>query len=341
MKWMSESGSARCVWPRRENSISGYCFGEFREEDRFAFERHLLECSFCWAEVQRLDEMIRCIQTGSIEMRQWDSEIVSMIGISARIDAAFGGHIWHVLTVAALYALMLAGTVFMELAYAFDQYRFVAWTVSPAVLIWSFAAMVAALAVDTKVTRAGRSHGIAASVFVLVFAATFHYLAVRQFLPAVPITQASFQTWPAQAAYLKGVVYCTAFAVFFVVPAFHFVITMQREIQAGAHRAGLDLLTRSKTAVAPRGAPHLPLWLLCAVLAGGAVYSIASSAHLLEALKTTTYSNLFVQAVQIRWLLFLALGAECCWWYYSSAQELKRECVIMQNLAGQRPEGYR
>jgi hypothetical protein len=341
MKWMSESGSRSCAWPHRDESINWYCFGEFREEDRFAFEGHLLECPSCWAEVQRLDEMIRCIQAGQLEMRQLDAEIVSMIGISAKIDTAFAGHLWHVMTVAGLYALMLAVTVFMELAYAFDQYRSLVWSLSPLVLAWSFATMITAFAADTKLTRTGRSTGMVASVLIFALGATLHYFAIRPFLPTVPITQASFQTWPAQAAYLKGLVYCTAFATFFVMPTFHFVVTMQREIQAGMHRAGFDLLTRSKMAVAPRGAPYLPLWLFCAVLVGGAIYSIVSSAHLLEALKSTTYSNLFVQTIQIRWLLFLALGAECCWWYYLSVQELKRECVTMGKLASQQPEGYR
>jgi len=337
MKWMSESGSAPCAWPRRDNSINGYCFGEFREEDRFAFESHLLECQLCWAEVQRLDEMIRCIQSGRLEMRRFDAEIVSMLGISDRIEAIFAGHTLHAIIVGALYALMSAATVFMEFAYAFDQYKTLAWSLGPAVFVWTFATMLVALTVDTKLTRAGRSSGMAASVAALALGAVLHYFAVRSFFPIVPITQASFGTWPAQAAYLKGIVYCTAFAVFFVAPTFHFVVTMQREIKAGAYRAGLELLTRGKTAVAPRGAPYVPLWLFCAVLAGGAVASVFSSAHLLEALKATAYSNLFVQAVQIRWLLFLTLGAEGCWWYYSSVQELKRECVTLARLNVPKP----
>ena len=73
----------------------------------------------------------------------------------------------------------------------------------------------------------------------------------------------------------------------------------------------------------------MPSWVLGVLLLAGAIYSIVSTAHLLEALKVTRYTNLFIQLIEIRWVLFLTLGAECCWWYYSAVSELKRECVYV------------
>ena len=70
----------------------------------------------------------------------------------------------------------------------------------------------------------------------------------------------------------------------------------------------------------------MPVWVFGVLLLSGAVYSLVSTAHLLEALKVTEHSNLFIHLIQIRWVLFLALGGECCWWYYSAVNELKREC---------------
>jgi hypothetical protein len=55
--------------------------------------------------------------------------------------------------------------------------------------------------------------------------------------------------------------------------------------------------------------------------------------YCLEALKVTPHTNLFIHTIQIRWLLFLGLGVECCWWYYSALNELRRECKAVSDGA--------
>ena len=79
--------------------------------------------------------------------------------------------------------------------------------------------------------------------------------------------------------------------------------------------------------------PYIRLWLLGVLLLCGAVYSILSTAHLLEALKMTEYSNLFILTIQIRWLLFLALGVEGLAWYHSALNELKWEFGAVYRLS--------
>ena len=56
-----------------------------------------------------------------------------------------------------------------------------------------------------------------------------------------------------KTAYLKGVVYAVAFAAIFVLVPFHFIVTMQRELQGGRHRPAFDLLSGSRFGtIAPR-----------------------------------------------------------------------------------------
>jgi hypothetical protein len=328
---MSDARSG-CSWPNTSESISCYCFGNATDEERFRFEEHFIECRTCWAEVQRLDAIIRTIQVNRSLTRRFDPDVVSLIGISSRLSRIFGGHVFHAAAASVIYGLMLAVTVFMEIAYSYDRYRAVAWPTAVLVFCWTIATTLASLAADTRLTRSGSRLGLIASIAIFFAAAVIHYDVARPFLPDQPVTQAIFQTSTAQAAYLKGVIYCGGFTAVFLLLPFHFIVTMQRELVTGRHRAVRELLSGDALAVFPRGAPFLRFWLLPGLLVMGAMYSLASTAHLLEALKATPYTNLFIHTIQIRWALFLLLGAECSWWYYSAGNELKRECRVVTGV---------
>lgn len=338
MNWTMADAEERgsCKWPGQNESVTTYCFGEVSDEERFRFEAHLLDCPHCWAEVQRLDAIIRSVQTNRVTQR-FNPDIVSMVGISSRFAQFLAGHWIHGVISSCLFSLMLAVSVFMEVAYQYNQFVALAWKAAPVVFVWSLSATVCALLADLKLTKSGRTTGLLASILVFTGASVLSYTALRPLLPDYPITQANFQTWTAQAAYLKDVVYCWAFTGVFVLVPFHFIITMQRELSVNNYRMPFELLTGSRYSIAPRGAPYVPVWLLGLLLIGGAGYSIVSTAHLLEALRVTEHSNLFILTIQIRWVLFLVLGLECVYWYYATLQELKRECVAIHRLS-EKPE---
>jgi len=322
-----------CKWPATPEAITTYCFGEATEEERYRFEVHLLECSHCWREVQRLDALIRAIQGNKSITQAFNADLVGMIGISGKLRTRLAGHLPHALVASAVYAGMLAVSILMEIAFRYDVFATMAWTLAPLVSLWGIGTTLLALTADWKLTVSGRKSGLAVSALLLAAAGLVLYAAVRPFLPAYPVTEASFQTWTAQAAFLKDCLYCTIFTAAFVLVPFHFIVTMQGELTSGRHRSALELLSAGKYAIAPRGAPYIRVWLLAALFILGALYSIISTAHLLEALKTTAFSNLFVHTIEIRWLLFVALGIECCWWYYAALNELKRECGVVRRLA--------
>jgi hypothetical protein len=273
-----------------------------------------------------------------------DSE-QAKINFRARSSELMAGYGIHIASAGMLVAAMFATTVIMEFAYAYDRYRSVVWMATPLVLLWALTSTFAAAVVNWHFVRRYNPNGLPVALLVVISGAILNYLALRPLFPNVPITQASFQTWTAQAAYLKGIVYCTVFSSFFFLAPFNFVIAVRRELQRGMHNMVFEVLTRSKTAVAPRGAPFLPVSLFGAMLIGGAIYSLISTAHLLEALTLTRYTNLFILTIQIRWVLFLLLGVECCWWYYSALAQLKRECIVLTGLNGSehketRPKGW-
>jgi hypothetical protein len=335
---MAELGDAGnwgpCGRPNLNETITAYCFAEIGERERDEFEEHLLECDFCWHEVQRLDAVVGALRSEkTLTQRQFLSDIVGMAGISAQFQHFLGGHRLHAWLSASIYAAIIALSVFMETAFQYDRFAALAWTAAPVVFVWLVLGTIGALAVDWVVTRSGRDLGLAGSVGVVVSAAALQYVILRPFLPSYPITEAAFQTWTAQAAYLKGTVYAVVFVSLFMLTPFHFVIRMQRELQGGRYRLAFEVLTGGRFAITPMGAPYLRVWLLGLLLLLGGVFSIVSTAHLLEALKVSEHTNLFMHTIQVRWLLFLALGLETLAWYQSLLNELRRECTVVYRLA--------
>jgi uncharacterized membrane protein YjfL (UPF0719 family) len=315
--------------------VTAYCFGDISQEQRDRFEAHLLECDFCWSEVQRLDETVQSLRGNKTLTREvYVADIVAATGISAQIDKVVGGHWIHALVASGLCAFLFAEAVLLEVAYSYDQFAAFVWIASPIVFVATFATTMLALFANWHLVRRRNSAGALAAMGVLVGAAAALFIALRTFLPGHSITQATFQTYSAQAAYLKGLFYLVPFAIIFLVVPFNFILVMQRELASGRHQAGLELLTGGRMAVAPRGAPYPRLSVLCGLLILGATASVISTAHLLESLKPTTFSNLFVQVIQIRWLAFLALGVECLVWYHWALSELKRECLIVARMGG-------
>jgi len=239
----------------------------------------------------------------------------------------FGDHFPFVLTSSFIASAMVASSVVMELAFRYDEFRKVINLVTPLVWLGTIATLASVLASISVRFRRGESYPLPLALFLLGIANAIGYLGVRPFMPDVQVTLASFQTWTAQAAYLKSVVYCTIFTYFFLFIPFHSVEALELEVRRGR---GFDiylLLAKFPRAVAPPGTVFFRPVFLWAMLVVGGMYSLISSAHLLEALKQTAFTNLFILTIQIRWILFLALGSQSCWWYYTSLERIKRECV--------------
>lgn len=150
------------------------------------------------------------------------------------------------------------------------------------------------------------------------------------FLPASPITKANFQTYTAQAAYLKDICYFLPLVIFFLITPFHFIITMQREIVSGRDQLIFGLLTGDKASVPPRGTIYLRTWLLGFILLFMASYFLIARARLLDNLLPGPYMNLFEHLIQVRLALYFVLGFQCLAWYYRALAELKRASLAIR-----------
>jgi DNA-binding winged helix-turn-helix (wHTH) protein len=255
--------------------------------------------------------------------------ITSSSRISSQLRLPFGGHLWHALAASILYSSLFAIAVLQEVAYEFDRYGAAGVKVALVVFCWTFVTSLAGLAVDWKLTFQGSEKGLTISITIFLIATIVLFAGVRLFLPSSPITQASFQTYTAQAAYLKSITYFLILTLLFLITPFHFVIVTQQELRAGRRKFILGLLTNDKLSIAPRGSVYPRLWILTLLLMALATIALALRAHLFDNLTPSPHMNLFMHLVEIQSILYFALGIECLAWYYRALTELKRECLAV------------
>lgn len=236
-------------------------------------------------------------------------------------------HLPHVLVSCSLYAALYAISVFLEVAYEFDRFDRMAWKAAPFILAWMTISSLAGLTVDRQLTSQGKAAGLVASVAIFFIAAALLFVVLTPFLPTVPITQSTLQSYPAQAAYLKDMSYFVVLAFCFLIVPFHFIVTVERDIERRQHAQVLGLLTGNKLSASPRGTIYPRFWALASLLVVLAAFSLAMTSRLLDHLKPGEYMNLFTQLVYLRGILYFGLGIECLIWYYRAIEEVKRKCL--------------
>lgn len=227
----------------------------------------------------------------------------------------------------ALYALLYTIALFVEIAYQYSRFSSTIWKLAPFVFLWISSTSVFGLVVAWKRVQRKKSKGLSLSLTIFVCASLLLYMALGFYLPDIPITEANFQTYTAHGAYLKSVCYFLFLSIVFLIVPFHFVLSAQEELEAGQHQSLLDLLRGGRSSAAPRDAIYLRAWWLGILLIIVTLMSPLLAAHLFDNLKPNAYLNLFMQLVQWRILLYLALGMECLLWYYYSLNRIRRACL--------------
>ncbi|HKO63419.1 MAG TPA: transcriptional regulator [Pyrinomonadaceae bacterium] len=230
-------------------------------------------------------------------------------------------HFLHLLVATFLYALYYSVSFMLEIAYEYETYGTRALTIAPLVFLWIMGTSWSGLGAGLKRTASGLPWGVALSLAVLIGAALLLYLALALFLPNIAITRASFQTYPAQGAFLKSVYYVLPMVVLFVVLPSHFIVAREREVLLrGSDGFTLDLQA------AGAGIVHIRTWWLALALLCTFCITLAASAHLFENLQVGPNTGLFIQLSQWRFLLYFLLGLECLLWY-QQAQRRTRHLI--------------
>lgn len=249
----------------------------------------------------------------------------------ARTNA--GKHLAFTLGASGLYAALYAVAIPLEVAYQFDRYSTSALKIASLAFVWIVFAAIVSLLVGRKLTLRGRLSGVIISGLTFLMAAAILFAALTHFLPDSPITEALFQTYPARAAYLKDVSLFLLLAFIFLILPFHFISTMDCEIERGRFDLVLDVLDGKKPAALPRGTIYPRFWALAVALVALAATLLVTTAHLLENLKPGSHMNLFVELVYLRGILYFGLGLYCLGWYYLALNAVRRQALAKASTA--------
>lgn len=332
-----------CKAPWLDQARAHYCFDEATAQERSDFEVHLLECDFCWQEVQRLDAAIGLLRHDkALVESELTTAVLDSFGISAKLQNRFAGHTLHVLSACGIYAALYAVSVALELAYQFDLYRVLALVAAPLVFTWIFASSCLALGILQSQLVKRRRGSLAWAMVILAGAALLALAGMSYFLPPHPVTQASIQAYTARAAYLKDVVYYFPYFCVFVLVPFHFVLALQRELREGRHLQVHNLLSSAPAAVPPRSTIYPKFRILGGLFVLVMTVGLIGLAHLLDHLLPSPFAGLFQQLIWIRFALFFFSGMEALAWYHLALNEVKREAIVLQGTLirrGSLPEG--
>ena len=325
-----------CTDPALRPLITAYCFGRATDQERARLESHLQGCAACRAETERLRAGVAVLEAERSLLEELTPEqIAGAFGMSRALAQPFGGH-WHlVIAGSATYGAALASLLILEVAYRFDVYGQSASVI--AVLLWfgMTATTMLALGVIVKMVRVERGGSLAAGTSLMVGAALLLFLALCQFLPPHPITDASIRAYTAQGAYLKGLIWIVPTGLIYLLLPFHFVVSLQRELQLKRHAATLALLSGEKRSVTPRGTIYPRLWFLTTLLIAIGLTIVPGASNLFDNLQPSPYQNLFTLSYYSRWGLQIALSLGCIIWFARSLNELKRECLIVERVRAQ------
>jgi hypothetical protein len=258
------------------------------------------------------------------------------IEVTDRLTQAPARRPWlFVVFAATLYASLYTISLLLEVSYRWDEYRSAAIRSAPLVFVWVFGTALAAISKQRKLAQDGKAGlGLAVSIAISVFSALALYGALRLVLPPVPLVEANFQTYTAQAAHLKNTGYFLLLASLFWLLPFSFIAAMERELAQGRLKESLRLLAGRRLAATPPDAvyPRLPfligLWIVIMLA------TVPMSSHILDNLKPGPHLNLYLGLFQARQLVYFTLGTTCLIWYYRTLNGLKHQCLL--GLAAER-----
>ena len=291
-------------------------------------------CVACQDEARHLTAAVTVLDTdNSLKELVQPSQIAATFGISSQLTELFGGHRVHCLVIAAIYGLLGALCVILEIAYEFNL--FAKKGISFAVLagLWLFGSAWLAFWCDWRLTERGRPHGLKIAFLIFTLGAVACAAAAAYLIfPARSITRLTDTAMPAQIAYTGGLIYHLLVIFIFCLPSFHFILMMQREMLNGRHASVFGLLTQDRSVVPPRGLLFPRLSFLIFMVAVFMLWRGSAYFSLISKLKPDTYHLLFSVIVHVRLLLYFALIAKGVHWYSNMLNEIKRECLLAERI---------
>lgn len=246
---------------------------------------------------------------------------VSKISAVTTSDIPFAKHYWHIffccLCLAAIYSVALL----VEVAYSFEEFRSTVPLAVSLIFVWIFSTNGLAFYTLLRLRHNGWK-ALLTAVVLSIASGVLVYVALGWYLPNQPITRAEFQTYPAQAAYLKSVIYFLLLTIFGVLIPFHTITSLEREFKQNKVNEISNLLCGEGRKTSLPILYFSPA-LLIGLFIGAMVLVFFLMAHLLENLQPDENMNLFFHMVLWRWILCLVFGFESLLWYKFRLEKIR------------------
>lgn len=322
-----------CTDPATGRLLTSYCFEQLVDAHRESLEQHLLACDRCWRDLQVLEQSVRVLRTSPrIAPALTPSQSAAVFGSSGRLSRPLGGHLTFVVGMTLLYALLWTIGLWSELGYAYERFGALAARLSGPVAGVIATILLAVFILDVRLTRARNSRAFLFTAIGAVAALAAVTAALVWILPEERTIQASFATRTASAGYFKDALHIFFPPLIFLLPTFHMILALQRELEAGRSHEVLEFVARRPHATAPRGAPYVPPGVLVAVLLVDGTLKIVGANRMLDALSPGPYAHVFTMASYASTGAWFAITIGSLAWYVVSLNEVKREAVRASKL---------
>ncbi len=240
-------------------------------------------------------------------------EVHENLPISSR--RFLGGQVIFAITVSMVYGGWYAIAFAVELAYQFSAYRGTIFRLTPLIFLGMSATAFAGLAMNWKFSVRENFQGLLYSVAIFVCAAILLFICVSPFLPTVPVTLAKIQSQPAQAAFLKTLLYALPLAVFFLLIPFQFCVQMQQKLKQGRAADVVEVVTNKSLLRLSGSSFYIRRDALGFLLIIATVTTVVGMFQLFSNLIATRYMNLFQILYLIRVALWFGFALLCLGWY--------------------------
>jgi hypothetical protein len=331
-----EARGSSCADPRLHEALTSYCFGDSDEAEFERVQEHLLACDLCWHEVQALEASVRALKHDpNLVPPSVTPEVVGLFGLSGQLETPLAGHLRFVALISVLYGLLFGESIVTEVAYAFDRYGWLGLKLTPLVFLVVALLLASAFTLDWHLTRTGRRDGFGMSALTLALGIGLGLATLVFWLPGEAVVRATFQTRTVASAYLRNVIYYfLPLGLLLVLPTFHAVVALQRELVAGRHARVLALLSGDRDTVPPRGMLFVRPRTFAGLLGLGAAWAVLSSHYLLDHVLPGPYAGLYSMLLEIQLGIFFTFGVGSLVWYARCLTELKRECLAVRAISG-------
>jgi len=225
-----------------------------------------------------------------------------------------------------LYGLLYSVSFIYEVAEFGDQNRFKWWAVASCAGCWVIISSLFALRADRKLTNAGKTSGLVASVSIFIVSVGILLGVATLLLPEHPSNNIVINAYPPAVALMKDVVYDILLAIVYLLLPYHFVIAAQAEMEKNGPISISSLLSGNRAAATPAGAVFPRAWFLAGVLILIIVLSVILTNALFNKLIHEPQTNMFMFLIQLRNVVYLTFGGECLLWYFWALEDLKRAC---------------